>query len=330
MRAPPTCGLLSRTKRFGMRFFRQRWLATAVLAGLLGACAAPRVATPPGAVAPAAPAHPELLILESSDAPVYARVTAELLRVWPGKTQVETLAANGPAVTSRVRQSRAPLVAAIGLPAALAARGLRDKRVVFCQVFNYRGHRLLSARMKGVEALPPPTQHFAAWQSVSPQLKRVALVTGPGFDNLLADARGAAAAHGITLSHGVVNSDLEALYAFKRLGPDIQGLWLLPDNRILSVKLLREVLTLAKRQGIEVLVSNPELLRLGARLSVEADPADVARQVGARLYAAAAPGTAVPGPAMFALTAVKVQTATRSAAKVGGGLQPARKPIYAN
>lgn len=313
-----------------MRFFRQRWLAIAVLAALLGACAGPRAVTAPAAVAPAAPEHPELLILESSTAPVYARVTAELLRLWPGKMQVETLDANDPAVTTRVRRSRATLVAAIGLPAALAVRGLEDKQVVFCQVFNYRGHRLVSARMKGVEALPPPAQHFAAWQSVSPTLKRVALVTGPGLDSLLTSARGAAAKHGITLSHWAVNSDLEALYAFKRLGPDIQGLWLLPDNRILSAKLLREVLTLADRQGIQVLVSNPDLLRLGAWLSAEADPADVARQVSARLHAAAVHGTAVPGPAMLALSKVKIQIATRSAKVGDGNSLPARKPIYAN
>ena len=312
-----------------MRFFAHRWLAPAVLVALLGACAAPRV-PPARALVPAAPEYPELLILESSNAPVYTRVTAELLRLWPGKMQVQTLSANDPALPARVRQSRAPLVAAIGLPAALAARRLPNRQVVFCQVFNYRGHRLLSARMKGVEALPPPTQHFAAWQSVSPTLKRVALVTGPGLDDLLSAARGAAAKHGITLSHWVVNSDLEALYAFKRLGPDIQGLWLLPDNRILSAKLLREVLTLAERQGIEVLVSNPELLRLGAWLSAEADAADVARQVSARLQAAATHGSAVPGPAMVPLTKVKVQIAARSA-KIGThGLHPARKPTYAN
>lgn len=309
-----------------MLFDGHRWLATAVLVSLLGACASPRAPTPP---TPVAQQHPEILILESSSAPVYAQITAELKRSWPGKIQVETLDDADPTVLARVRQARAPLVAAIGLPAALAARTLRDKQVVFCQVFNYRGHRLLSARMKGVEALPPPQQHFDAWQSVSPQLKRVAMVTGPGLNGLLVSTRAAAAKHGMTVSHWTVNSDLEALYAFKRLGPDIQGLWLVPDNRILSAKLLREVLTLADRQGIQVLVSNPQLLRLGAWLSAEADPADVARQVSLRLQAASAHGGGIPGPAMVPLTKVKVQVGTRSA-MAGGGLQPARKPIYAN
>lgn len=319
-----------------MHFCRQRWAVVLVVAGVLGACAGPRVSpvAPTAAPAtmpatPAIPAHPDLLIVESSGAPVYTRVTAELLRLWPGKMQVETLDPKDRAVTTRVRQARAPLVVAIGLPAALAVRGLRDKQIVFCQVFNYRGHRLVSARMKGVEALPPPAQHFAAWQSVSPQLKRVAVVTGPGLDSLLAATRIAASKYGITLSHWAVGSDLEALYAFKRLGTDIQGLWLVPDNRILSAKLLREVLTLADRQGIQVLVSNSELLRLGAWLSAEADAADVARQVGARLHAAVAHGSAVPGPAMVPLTKVRVQIAPRSA-KLGATVQSARKPIYAN
>ena len=309
-----------------MFFDGHRCLATAVLVSLLSACALPRAPVP----TPEVPqAHPELLILESSPAPVYAHVTAELKRTWPGKTQVETLDDADPTVLTRVREARAPLVAAIGLPAALVARRLSNKQVVFCQVFNYRGHRLLSARMKGVEALPPPEQHFDAWRSVSPKLERVAMVTGPGLEKLLASARDAGAKHGITVSHWTVNSDLEALYAFKRLGPDIQGLWLVPDNRILSAKLLREVLTLADRQGIQVLVSNPQFLRLGAWLSAEADPVDVARQVSLRLHAASAHGSAVPGPAMVPLTKAKIQVTTRSA-MAGGGISNAGKPTYAN
>lgn len=296
-----------------------------MLALALAACALPKTTAPTSEPTPT----PPLLILESSAAPVYTRVTAELLRLWPGKIRVETLEETNTQVSARLRQAREPLIVAIGLPAAMAARTLANKQVVFCQVFNYRQHRLVGAAMKGVDALPPPQQHFDAWHTLSPQLKRVAIVTGPGLDDWLASARRAAARNEMSLSHWAVNSDLEALYAFKRLGPDIQGLWLLPDNRILSVKLLREVLTLANRQGIQVLVSNPQLLRLGAWLSAEADPADVAQQVFTRLRAAAAHDGHVPGPAMMPLTKVKVQVATRTAT-VGSPVHAAGKPIYAN
>lgn len=298
-------------------------MAVAVMGLILSACGLPRSAS----VTPQE--YPELLILESSSAPVYTRVTAELLRLWPGQTRIETLDAANTAVNTRVRRSRAPLIAAIGLPAALVARSLPNKRVVFCQVFNYREYKLIGATMKGVDALPPVQQHFDAWHAVSPQLKRVAMVTGPGLDSLLASARRAAARNQMSVSHWAVQSDLEALYAFKRLGPDIQGLWLVPDNRILSAKLLRDVLTLADRQGIQVLVSNPQLLRLGAWLSAESDPADIAQQVASRLRAAATHGAQIPGPAMVPLTKVKVQIATRTAT-AGGTVHAARELPNAN
>lgn len=298
-------------------------MAVAVMGLVLSACGLSR--SPSVTTAE----YPELLILQSGTAPAYTRVTAELQRLWPGQTRVETIAAANTAVNTRVRQSRAQLIAAIGLPAALVARALPDKQVVFCQVFNYREHKLIGATMKGVDALPPAQQHFDAWHALSPQLKRVAMVTGPGLDSLLASARRAAASNQMSVSHWAVNSDLEALYAFKRLGPDIQGLWLVPDNRILSAKLLRDVLALADRQGIQVLVSNPQLLRLGAWLSAESDPADIAQQVVSRLRAAAAHGALVPGPAMVPLTKVKVQIATRTAT-AGSTVHAARKPHYAN
>ena len=40
-------------------------------------------------------------------------------------------------VQKKIQSSDISQVVAIGLPAAHMARGLSDKRVVFCQVFNY-------------------------------------------------------------------------------------------------------------------------------------------------------------------------------------------------
>jgi hypothetical protein len=69
------------------------------------------------------------------------------------------------------------------------------------------------------------------------------------------------------------------LYLFKRAAPEIDGLWLFPDNRILSPSVLRELLAYARAHRVGVLAFNDALLPWGALLSGAPVPADVADAV---------------------------------------------------
>jgi hypothetical protein len=51
---------------------------------------------------------------------------------------------------------------------------------------------------------------------------------------------------------------------FKRLAPQIDGLWLVPDDRILSPAVLRELLNYAVSHGVRVCVFSDTLLQWGA------------------------------------------------------------------
>jgi ABC-type uncharacterized transport system substrate-binding protein len=197
-------------------------------------------------------------------------------------------------------------VIAVGLPAARVARGLTGKRVVFCQVFNYEEAGLVSPTMKGVSALPPLAEPFRLWKLIDPRLTRIGVITGPQLTAQVRDARTAARAAGLDLEHIEVRSDKETLYAFKRLLPRIQGLWMVPDNRVLSTAVIRDVLSLAVREGRPVLGFRHELLALGALLSAESDPADVAAQALVRARARPA-GRTVPGATLTALTRADVR-----------------------
>ena len=101
---------------------------------------------------------------------------------------------------------------------------------------------------------------FRAWKKLDPGLRRVGVITGPGHEKLISEARKAAQHHGIELIHHTVLTDMEMLYDFKRLTPEIQGLWLLPDDRILSRRVLREIMSYSTRHRQEVVVFHPELL----------------------------------------------------------------------
>ncbi len=275
---------------------RQRLLfGGCLLFGLLGGCALvqgpgspdtgpptgfPRPSVPQGAVEPPA----RVAILYAGNVDVYQRLAARLKKNIGPRAQMFSLAE--PTGTAQQRYpslSAYRTLIAIGPLAARRAAAVADKRLVFCQVFNYQDYSLAKPNTLGVEMLAPPQQQFRAWHRLAPDIKKVGVLTGPGHERLIRRARSAANQEGIQLVHRVALTDKDMLYEFKRLVPEIDGLWLLPDERILSHRVLRELMRYSARHGKQVAAFAPQLLRLGALLSASSVESDIADQVVAAL-----------------------------------------------
>jgi len=243
---------------------------------------APRPDQPPPASRPV----PPVTILLSDDLPAYSGVADELATRLTTRPEIINLHGNSnrQALAQRFsRQSGKQRIVAIGPLAAHTAVQLGAGEVVFCQVFNYHELGAGAKHVQGVSFLPPAEPQFRAWKKLDPGLRRVGVITGPGHEKLISEARKAAQHHGIELIHHTVLTDMEMLYDFKRLTPEIQGLWLLPDDRILSRRVLREIMSYSTRHRQDVVVFHPELLRYGGLMSVSSVDADVAGQVIAAL-----------------------------------------------
>lgn len=239
-------------------------------------------------VPPASSTLLPVTILLSDDLPAYSGIADELVKRLTEQPVIINLQGDtvSTAVTPELlRQTDKHRVVAIGPLAAQTAMRLTARQVVFCQVFNYRVHGLSKKHTRGVSFLPPMELQFRAWKKLDPGLQRVGVITGPGYEKLIEDARKAAQHHGIELFHRTVQTDMEMLYDFKRLTPEIQGLWLLPDDRILSRRVLREIMSYSAKHQREVVVFHPELLRFGGLMSISSVDADVAEQVIAALHA---------------------------------------------
>jgi ABC-type uncharacterized transport system substrate-binding protein len=281
----------------------------------------------PGCVSTPGPAKPEFVtrapeaiaVLLSDESPAFRGVARELARQFRGPIQTFRLNGHdngGSEVLNQVQASDRSVVVAVGLPAARVARRLHGKRVVFCQAFNYEDMQLVTPWMKGVAAVPPPSEQFRYWKQLSPKLARVVVITGGNLGTLLDEGQAAAAKQGIKLVRAQVASDKEMIYTFRRLVRDAQGLWLVPDNRVLSRDVIRELLTFSVKEGKEVMVFSPELLSRGGLLSVETEPDDIAARVIERLSLVGAPGE-VPGPAIVPLTRARVRINEAMTARLG-------------
>ena len=267
---------------------------------------ASRPPPPPAQPAPVVPVRTAVLL--SDDIPEFTAISDEIERRADSEHLVVYNLDGNLANIPRIKTEAAGVdqIIAIGLLAASVGREIESKRMVFCQVFNYQDHNLLSTTTKGVNFLPPFDIQLQRWTAIAPDMRDIGILTGPNQEDLIAEIRAATESQGIGLAVREVSSDKEALYAFKRLTPDIQGLWLLPDNRILSPGVVREIMSYSARHRKQVLVFGANLLGIGGLLSITSDPGDVAEQVLARLDQLSADGN-LAGPDMRPLTTLHVE-----------------------
>jgi ABC-type uncharacterized transport system substrate-binding protein len=263
----------------------------------------------PAPVAAPQPTLPKIAIVLSDSKPAYQNVATELAQLLPDNS-VYNLAdeeLSPQLAMSIIAETQTDTIVAIGLRAAIAAKGNGRFPVVFCQVFNFNDHDLISDRAKGVASLPPLDKQVEAWKQLDPGLKNVGAIVGPGHEALIAEAASATEQHDVKLHHRTARSDRETLYLFNQLLPHIDGFWLFPDNRVLSRSVLQSMLDEASRHHIQVVVFNDSLLTLGATMSATASPADIAAQI-AKVVERIAAGSGESVPDMTSLTHVTIHT----------------------
>ena len=266
---------------------------------------------------PAAPVERrDTFVLLSDDIPEFESIARE---IEARSDHVTVLNLDGSmANVSRVRREaeEAERIVAVGLLAATVGREISGTPMVFCQVFNYLDAGLISASSKGVNFLPPFDAQLARWKELAPGVDHVGIITGPNQGDLLAEIRTAAERHDVELTVRNVSSDKEALFEFKRIVREIDGLWLLPDNRILSPDVVREIMSYSALHQKQIVVFGANLLEMGGLMSVTSDPADVAEQVLARLEQVTANGQ-LDGPGMRPLTEIQVRVNRNVARALG-------------
>ncbi len=244
------------------------------------------VSTPKPVVPPVvSKSEPEsVLVLLSSSASAYQKVAAYLSQSL-GENVVQItlsgLPAQDVAVIKDIENSNTSQIVALGSKAIDAIKHIENKQIIYTQVTNYNG--VFADNIKAVSALPSPEKLFEDWKALSPGTTKVAVAAGDGLDLYLNRATLAAKKNGIKLVVVKVKSDKEFLYKSKKLANDITGQWILPDNRVLSVKALKEVMAFASRRGRQVVVFSPKLLPFGGFFYVSPDAQAIAKGVLQRL-----------------------------------------------
>ena len=218
------------------------------------------------------------------------------------------------AILEQIESGSHQQVVAIGLTAAKAAARLPRVPVIFCQVYNFQDHNLINEYIKGVSLIPSVEQQLLAWKNVLPKLKQVGFITGNDKHSFIDSATKIAATHQITLINRTVNNDKEMWAEFRRLTPQVDAFWLLPDNRILSKRTLHSIINYSTKHGVPLFTINGLLLQAGAVISSTQMSDDIAEKVVSRLLSIK-PDNTIPGidiePLTHAHTFINTQAIDR-------------------
>ena len=227
------------------------------------------------------PRLPSVAIVLTSTQPAYADVARELTDRLQDYEIYDLSDDSQPpiSVLRLINDSSTGAVVAIGLRAAQSSVAMAEKPVVFGQVFNFQDHELLTDNSRGVAALAPLEAQIAAWKDIDPTITRIGAIVGEGHSDLINEARLAAESQGIDLRIKVTHSDQETLYFFRRMVRDIDGFWLFPDNRVLSGRVLQQMLTEANQHQVPVTVPSESMLQMGATISMTTVAADIAETI---------------------------------------------------
>lgn len=246
-----------------------------------GVAKRPVPAIVPETVQTTLPPAPAIAVLLSSRAPAYEDVARALERHFRDFEIYDLSDKSQPPVTAFriINDGQATAVVAIGMRAARSAVAMSTSPVVFSQVFNARENGLLTDSSRGIAAVPPLDLQLREWKKISPDLTRVGLIVGEGHEDLVTEAELAAQKYDVELIVRTTHSDQETLYVFRRLVRNIDGFWLIPDNRILSSRVLADILTESRRHGVEAAVPTETMLGMGGAISMSSVAADVAARI---------------------------------------------------
>jgi ABC-type uncharacterized transport system substrate-binding protein len=267
---------------------------------------------PPEAVAP------RVAVVLSNRAPAFTDVADELLPFLESHDvyDLSDRSRSAKDTFDAIAGTDARAVVAIGLSAAKLASKYSAAPVVVSQVFNISVAELRVEGLKSVSVLPPIENQIEAWEEIDPTLRNVGAVLGPGHDELIAETEAALRQRGIKFHYAIANSDRETLYLFDRLVRDIDGFILFPDNRILSRNVLKEMMSTASRQRVQVAVFNESLLDAGATFCAAAVEADIAETI-ARLLNRIIDGQIDTLPAVSKLNNARITTSESALRTLG-------------
>ncbi|MBK8011229.1 MAG: hypothetical protein IPK13_07750 [Deltaproteobacteria bacterium] len=222
-------------------------------------------------------ANPKIVIVQSSDNPLYRLPVRLFMAQAPGEVHTVTMRdGQPPKETLRQIDAIAPaLVVTLGAKAlSLAQKYISNTPVLFAMVLNHRRFDLSDRpNFMGIELETPTMTEFTQFKMIAPTMHRILVIYGdPGTEALLEGARIELATLGIEVqaSRAMDVQDVGRTYAEST--PGFDGIWVPNDAVAMAPEAFRFLADAALRDKIPLMCSLSETFaREGALMSVSVD-----------------------------------------------------------
>ena len=229
----------------------------------------------------------EIVVLKSSDVGYYSKTVQGFRQVLPAHAHiveytVPERTTDAREVGQSIRAGHPDLVLAVGLKAALTAKlEIPDLPVVFCLVLNPELHGLPSGNMTGILMKVSLNQQLESIKTLAPHARRIGVL----FDEHHHAVEISAAKHqakllGLQLIGSAVTNRTEVPGALTALLPQIDLLWVLPDQTVITEESLPFLLESTFDAKIPLFGFSLTMVQRGALGALVIEPLDAGTQAG--------------------------------------------------
>ena len=201
-------------------------------------------------------------------------------------------------IQADLRISNAKLILAVGTNALTAVKNIRNIPVVYIMALHPENIVNGATNITGVDLVIPPDIQLTALLKIIPSIQSVGLLYDPSQTGLL-QQKAASAAEGLNLQlrSAPVHSANQVPDLLKNLGNQIDIFWMVPDLTVVRPETVEFLLLFSIENKIPILTFSEKYLKLGALVSISADPYDMGRQAGemARRILNGTPVQSIPG-----------------------------------
>lgn len=227
----------------------------------------------------------DIAILKSSDLSYYEQTVAGFKAGLSTTTSTKEYSLGGQLARGReigkaLRASPPDLIFAVGLKAAMAAKlEIFDTPVVFCMVLSPETHGLPASNMTGIAVRTSADAQLIALRSVLPNRHRVGLFYNEEHSGtFVREALGAAKWQGLELVAVPVRRHEDIPKAVRALLPQIDVLWLIQDQTVVSESSIPFFLETTLEAKIPMFTFSSTLVQQGALGALVLDPRTVGQQ----------------------------------------------------
>lgn len=158
------------------------------------------------------------------------------------------------------------------LAVTLVKEQFKDIPIIFCMVINHDRFDLKRENITGIPAEASIDEQFRILKKLIGTQKNVGVIYDPAISkDIVLKARAITNEYGFNLVESEIESSKEAAPALNSIIDNIDALWLIPDNTVISTRSLKSILQITEKHQLPTVCTSSAIVKAGGFVSIAPD-----------------------------------------------------------